>query len=119
MRVLITGGAGFIGSNLARAALAEGHEVVVLDDLSTGYAANLAGLDVRFYQGSVNDSDTLEAVLQDVDAVVHLAARGSVPRSMLDPVATHHANATGTLSLREGTPHGRNGASHLHHRSRP
>lgn len=102
MRVLITGGAGFIGSNLARAALAEGHEVVVLDDLSTGYAANLAGLDVRFYQGSVNDSDTLDAVLQDVDAVVHLAARGSVPRSMLDPVATHHANATGTLSLLEG-----------------
>ena len=50
MRVLITGGAGFIGSNLARAALAEGHEIVVLDDLSTGFAANLAGLDVRHHQ---------------------------------------------------------------------
>ena len=102
MRVLITGGAGFIGSNLARVALAEGHEIVVLDDLSTGYAANLDGLPVRFHEGSVNDRDGLDAALQDVDAVVHLAALGSVPRSILDPVATHHANATGTLSVLEG-----------------
>jgi UDP-glucose 4-epimerase len=102
MRVLITGGAGFIGSNLARAALAEGHEIVVLDDLSTGYAANLDGLPVRFHEGSVNDRDTLDAALEDVGAVVHLAALGSVPRSILDPVATHHANATGTLSVLEG-----------------
>lgn len=103
MRVLITGGAGFIGSNLARAALAEGHEIVVLDDLSTGYAANLDGLAVRFHEGSVNAHDDLDAAMQDVDAVVHLAALGSVPRSILDPVATHHANATGTLSVLEGT----------------
>jgi UDP-glucose 4-epimerase len=102
MRVLITGGAGFIGSNLARAALAEGHEIVVLDDLSTGYAANLDGLPVRFHEGSVNDRDTLDAALEDVGTVVHLAALGSVPRSILDPVATHHANATGTLSVLEG-----------------
>ena len=102
MRVLITGGAGFIGSNLVRAALAEGHEIVVLDDLSTGYAANLAGLAVRFHKGSVNDRDVLDAALEDVDAVVHLAALGSVPRSILDPAATHHANATGTLSVLEG-----------------
>jgi UDP-glucose 4-epimerase len=102
VRVLITGGAGFIGSNLARAALAEGHEIVVLDDLSTGYAANLLELEVRFHEGSVNDADVLAAALEGVDAVVHLAALGSVPRSILDPVATHHANATGTLSLLEG-----------------
>ena len=102
MRVLITGGAGFIGSNLVRAALAEGHEIVVLDDLSTGYAANLAGLAVRFHKGSVNDRDVLDAALEDVDAVVHLAALGSVPRSILDPAATHHVNATGTLSVLEG-----------------
>ena len=101
VRVLITGGAGFIGSNLARAALAEGHEVVVVDDLSTGYAANLAGLDVRFHEGSVNDPDVLDAALAGVDSLVHLAALGSVPRSILDPVATHHANATGTLSVLE------------------
>ncbi|HEU4999658.1 MAG TPA: NAD-dependent epimerase/dehydratase family protein [Lapillicoccus sp.] len=102
MRVLITGGAGFIGSNLARAALAEGHEVVVLDDLSTGYAANLAGIDVRFHEGSVNEPDILDAALAGVDSVVHMAALGSVPRSILDPVATHHANATGTLNVLEG-----------------
>jgi UDP-glucose 4-epimerase len=102
MRVLITGGAGFIGSNLARAALAAGHEIVVLDDLSTGYAANLDGLSVRFHEASVNDRDALDAALEDADAVVHLAALGSVPRSILDPVATHHANATGTLSVLEG-----------------
>jgi UDP-glucose 4-epimerase len=103
MRVLITGGAGFIGSNLTRAALADGHELVVFDDLSTGYAANLAGLDVRFHEGSVNDVDVLADALSGVDSVVHLAALGSVPRSILDPVATHHANATGTLSLLEGS----------------
>jgi UDP-glucose 4-epimerase len=83
-------------------ALDDGHEVVVLDDLSTGYAANLAGLDVRFEEGSVNDPEVLAAALAGVDSVVHLAALGSVPRSILDPVATHHANATGTLSLLEG-----------------
>jgi UDP-glucose 4-epimerase len=102
VRVLITGGAGFIGSNLARVALAEGHEVVVLDDLSTGYAANLAGLDVRFHEGSVNEPRLLQAALDGVDSVVHLAALGSVPRSILDPVATHEANATGTLNILEG-----------------
>ncbi len=102
MRVLITGGAGFIGSNLARTALLAGQEVVVLDDLSTGYAANLDGLDVRFHEGSVNDADVLATALVGVDSVVHLAALGSVPRSILDPVATHVANATGTLSVLEG-----------------
>ena len=102
MRVLITGGAGFIGSNLARTALLAGHEVVVLDDLSTGYAANLDGLDVRFHEGSVNEANVLDTALVGVDSVVHLAALGSVPRSILDPVATHAANATGTLSVLEG-----------------
>ena len=102
MRVLITGGAGFIGSNLARAAHAAGHEVVALDDLSTGYAANLDGLGVRLHAGSVNDAELLDTAMDGVDAVVHLAALGSVPRSILDPVATHLANATGTLSLLEG-----------------
>lgn len=105
MRVLITGGAGFIGSNLVRAALDEGHQVVVVDDLSTGYASNLADagapLDVRHYQGSVLDPAVLDDAMVGVDSVVHLAALGSVPRSLLDPVATHHANATGTLTVLE------------------
>lgn len=101
MRLLITGGAGFIGSNLARGALGAGHEVVVLDDLSTGYRDNLDGLDVRLVEGSVADRGAADRAMVGVDSVVHLAALGSVPRSILDPLATHVANATGTLTLLE------------------
>ncbi len=101
MRVLITGGAGFIGSTLVRTVLAAGHDVVVVDDLSTGHADNLSGLDVRFHRGSVLDRDVLDAALPGVGSVVHLAALGSVPRSIVDPMATHAANATGTLTVLE------------------
>ncbi|MEO6412251.1 MAG: NAD-dependent epimerase/dehydratase family protein [Pedococcus sp.] len=101
MRLLITGGAGFIGSNLARLALEAGHGVTVIDDLSTGYEENLAGVDVRFVRGSILDPASLAEAFSDVDSVVHLAALGSVPRSIKDPVATHAANATGTLSVLE------------------
>ncbi len=103
MRLLITGGAGFIGSNLARLALARDHQVVVVDDLSNGYAANVAGLDLSFREGSVLDRDVLDPALEGVDSVVHLAALGSVPRSLQDPLRSHHANATGTLTLLEAT----------------
>lgn len=101
MRLLITGGSGFIGSNLARLALARAHEVVVVDDLSNGYAANIAGLDLTFHEGSVLDRDLLATALGGADSVVHLAALGSVPRSLQDPLRSHHANATGTLTLLE------------------
>ncbi|MFT4224876.1 NAD-dependent epimerase/dehydratase family protein [Micropruina sp.] len=99
--MLITGGAGFIGSNLARLAMAHGHRVVVIDDLSTGYQENLQGLDLRFLPGSILDGDLLADAMDGVDSVVHLAALGSVPRSISDPVATHAANATGTLAVLE------------------
>lgn len=101
MRMLITGGAGFIGANLARAALADPavSEVRVLDDLSTGSTAALAGLPVHLTRGSVLDPTALDAATAGVDAVVHLAALPSVPRSLLDPVASHAANATGTLAV--------------------
>lgn len=99
MRVLITGGAGFIGSNLCRLAVQHGHEVAVVDDLSTGCVKNLEGLDVSFYKGSILDRDVLGGAMADVDSVVHLAALGSVPRSIEDPIASHHANATGTLTV--------------------
>jgi UDP-glucose 4-epimerase len=102
MRVMITGGAGFIGSNLARHALRAGLHVTVLDDLSTGYAVNLAGLDLRFVRGTVTSQADVDRALDGVSVVVHLAALGSVPRSLADPVATHEANATGTLMLLEG-----------------
>lgn len=99
VRVLITGGAGFIGSNLARRLLGDGDEVVIIDDLSTGFRANLVNLDVDFHQASILDNRALDAAADDVDAIVHLAALGSVPRSVNNPVATHAANATGTLMV--------------------
>ena len=99
MRLLITGGAGFIGSNLAKLALANGVEVTVLDDLSTGYRENIDHLDVKFIEGSILDVDLVRDALADVDSVVHLAALGSVPRSIKDPMGTHAANATGTLTV--------------------
>ncbi len=101
MHLLITGGAGFIGSNLARLALAEGHEVSVIDDLSTGYEENLEGLDLRVIRGSILDAGALGQAVAGADAIVHLAAIGSVPRSLANPVATHDANATGTLRVLE------------------
>ncbi len=101
MRVLITGGAGFIGANLARTLLGRDHSVRIIDDLSTGFESNLDGLDVDFHLGSILDVDLLNAMTRNVDAVVHLAARSSVPRSLDDPVASHMANATGTLNVLE------------------
>ena len=101
MTILVTGGAGFIGANLCRELLARGVEVVVLDDLSTGAKANLEGLDLRFVEGSIVDDDALDAVLPGVTSVVHLGARPSVPKSIVDPVASHLANATGTVMVLE------------------
>ena len=101
MRLLITGGAGFIGSNLVRLALAGGHDVSVLDDFSTGYRENLDGIAARVVEGSILDPGALASALEGVQSVVHLAALGSVPRSIKDPVATHAANATGTLAVLE------------------
>ena len=102
MRLLITGGAGFIGSNLVRKALDAGHEVTVLDDFSTGHKDNVSGLDVDVIEGSVLDQAALAEALHGAAAVIHLAALGSVPRSIEAPMASHMANATGTLSVLEG-----------------
>ncbi|RKT79767.1 UDP-glucose 4-epimerase [Terracoccus luteus] len=101
MRLLITGGAGFIGSTLATLAVEDGHDVTVLDDLSTGHRDNLRDLTVRLVEGSVVDRAAVDDSMTDIDSVVHLAALGSVPRSIADPVATHVANATGTLTVLE------------------
>ncbi len=99
MRLLITGGAGFIGSNLARLALAADAEVAIIDDLSTGYRENLTGLDVEFIEASILDPGPLARAVAGADSIVHLAALGSVPRSIADPVTTHEVNATGTLAV--------------------
>jgi UDP-glucose 4-epimerase len=110
MRVVITGGGGFIGSNLARELLSRGTTVAVIDDFSTGERGNLDGVDVALHEGSILDDDLLDAAFGSADAVVHLAARASVPRSIAEPVATHDVNATGTLRVleaarRHGNPH--------------
>lgn len=99
MKILITGGAGFIGSNLSRMALDAGHEIRILDDLSTGYKDNLDGLDVDFREASLLDVDQVASAVKGIDSIVHLGALGSVPRSIEDPITSHHANATGTLTL--------------------
>lgn len=101
MRVLITGGAGFIGANLTHHLEYLGAAVTVLDDLSTGRTRNLDGADAELVIGSILEPDLVGRLAADADAIVHLAARSSVPRSIDNPVATHEVNATGTLMVLE------------------
>ena len=102
-RSLVTGGAGFIGSNLVRALLGEGSEVVVLDDLSTGSRENLAEVsdDVRWIEGSILDDSALREAMEGVQRVFHLAAQVSVPASMQDPSYNDAVNCRGTQSVLE------------------
>ncbi|OHV30034.1 MULTISPECIES: NAD-dependent epimerase/dehydratase family protein [Pseudofrankia] len=99
MKVVVTGGAGFLGSHLTRALLSAGCEVIVVDDLSTGAVSNLSGLPVKLIVGSVTDRAILEEAAAGADSIVHLAARPSVERSLLDPLASHDVNVTGTLTV--------------------
>jgi UDP-glucose 4-epimerase len=104
MRVVVTGAAGFIGANLCRALIADPgmNQVVALDDLSTGHRENLAGLDgVEWVEGSILDAALLDHIVPGANAIVHLAARPSVPRSLEDPLASHDVNATGTMLVLE------------------
>ncbi|QIK64958.1 NAD-dependent epimerase/dehydratase family protein [Nocardioides sp. HDW12B] len=107
MRVVVTGGAGFIGANLASALVDRGHEVVVVDDLSTGSSENLRGLNLELVEGTILGNEARPA-LESGQAIVHLAAVPSVPRSVKEPVISHEANATGTLRVLEAARH--NGA---------
>ncbi len=101
MRFLITGGAGFIGSHLVEHLVAAGHDVTVLDDLSSGSRANLAAVrrQIRFIRGSVTDLNTCRRAAAGVDCVLHHAAVTSVQRSVDEPLVTHQVNATGTLNV--------------------
>lgn len=101
MRVLVTGGAGFIGTHVCRDLLRRGHAVDVLDDLSTGSRDNLAELPVRLHLGSVADPEVVAAASGKVDAVVHLAAVASVPASFERPADTLSVNAVGTHNVLE------------------
>ena len=100
-KVAVTGGAGFIGSNLTKRLLSEGYDVAVIDDLSTGLLSNVDQDKSTFYQISITDPKSLATALKDCETIFHLAARGSVPRSIKNPVATHEVNATGTLNVLE------------------
>jgi UDP-glucose 4-epimerase len=99
-RILITGGAGFIGSHLARRLLAEGAEVVVLDDLSEGSLENIRDLpEVRFVQGDIRDEAVVMDVARGCSGILHHAAKRSVPRSVREPVLTTDVNVRGTLNV--------------------
>ena len=98
---MVTGGAGFIGAHLSKTLSERGHGVVVVDDLSTGSLDNLAGCAVEMMEGTILSPALLDTAMRSADAVVHLAAIPSVPRSVANPMASHHANATGTLEVLE------------------
>jgi UDP-glucose 4-epimerase len=101
MKVLVTGGAGFIGSNLVRALLARGDDVRVLDNFSTGNRANLAGLarDVELVEGDLRSYERVHAAVRGVQVVFHQGALPSVPRSVQDPLTTTAVNVEGTLNV--------------------
>lgn len=103
MKVLVTGGAGFIGSHLVDGLLARGHSVTVLDDLSSGTMDNLKthtdNPAFRFIQGDIRDAEAVERALAGVDAVIHEAAMMSVPLSIEDPELAQSVNVDGTLAL--------------------
>jgi len=103
-KYLVTGGAGFIGSNLARYILGRGHDVVVLDNFATGKRENLAEIAGRItlIEGDIRDAGTVAAAMDGCCAVFHEAALGSVPRSVADPVTSHDVNVNGTIRILEG-----------------
>jgi len=97
--VLVTGGAGFIGSHLVRTLLDRGDQVRVLDNLSTGSKANLAGLDIDFIEGDIRNAAVIQESVKDVEFIFHLAAFISVAGSMEDPLACYDANLNGSLNV--------------------
>ena len=99
MTALVTGGAGFIGSNLVRALLERGEEVRVLDNFSTGSRANLQRLDVEIIEGELRSYERVHNAVRGTDVVYHLGALGSVPRSVQDPLTSNAVNIEGTLNV--------------------
>src|SRR5206468_11614802 len=98
-RVLVTGGAGFIGSNLAQALLERGDDVRVLAHFSTGSRASLAGLDAEIVEGELRSYERVHNAVRGVEVVYHLGALGSVPRSVQDPLTSSAVNVEGTLNV--------------------
>ncbi|MDP7163231.1 MAG: SDR family oxidoreductase [Phycisphaerae bacterium] len=102
-KYLVTGGAGFIGCNLVRYILDKGHQVVVLDDFSTGKRTNLANVSgrIELIEGDIRDRTAADRAVAGCAAIFHEAALGSVPRSVDDPVTSHDVNVNGTITLLE------------------
>ena len=102
-KYLITGGAGFIGCNLVRYILDNGHDVVVLDNFATGKRENLTEVadKIELIEGDIRDRDTVDRAIDGCSAIFHQAALGSVPRSMKDPVTSHDVNVNGTVTVLE------------------
>jgi UDP-glucose 4-epimerase len=98
-RVLVTGGGGFIGSNLVRALIERGDEVRVLDNFSTGNRANLEGVDVEVIEGELRSYERVHNAVRGTEVVFHLGALGSVPRSVQDPLTSSAVNVEGTLNV--------------------
>ncbi len=100
-KYLVTGGAGFIGSNIVDALLRRGKYVRVLDNFSTGKPQNLVGLDgkIEFIEGDIRDLDRVREAVKGMDYVLHQAALPSIPRSISDPITTNEVNLTGTLNV--------------------
>ena len=101
MRYVVTGGAGFIGSNTVDELVRRGHSVVVLDDLSSGKEENLAEVrnKITLIRGSITDIEVVRKAMHEAEYVLHLAARTSVPRSVKDPLETNKVNIDGTLNV--------------------
>src|SRR5207244_5321361 len=101
MRYLVTGGAGFIGSNTVDELVRRGHSVVVLDDLSSGKEDNFGEIrnKITFIKGSITDIEVVRKAMHEAEYVLHLAARTSVPRSVKDPIETNKINIEGTLNV--------------------
>ena len=101
MRYLVTGGAGFIGSNTVDELVRRGHSVVVLDDCSSGKEDNLSEIrnKITFIKGSITDIEVVRKAMHEAEFVLHLAARTSVPRSVKDPIETNKINIDGTLNV--------------------
>lgn len=100
-RYLVTGGAGFIGSHIVETLARMGHFVRVVDNFDTGTRDNLRGMagEVELIEGTIEDLETARRAVAGIDFVFHEAARGSVPRSVADPLGTHNTNVTGTLNI--------------------
>ena len=103
MKILITGGAGFIGSNLTDHFLNQGHNIIGLDDLSTDFKKNIShhfdNSNFQFIKGDIRDLETCKEAVKDCDYVLHEAALGSVPRSIKDPANTNSVNIDGFLNM--------------------